>query len=338
MTTATTHPDPESLAAFADGRLAGAERVTVIEHLARCDDCLDVVAETGAVQEELQEELEDGDASSTSGASTPNIVLHPSAWTRWAPAAAALAAALVVAVFGAWQMGWLLGPDLSVETLANRLEGSAARLGDEAWAAHGWPTYRDAGPSTGARTPTPLEVKKASFRAGVHAVDLQLALRLGNRERATAAAEDLVETLRDLPDIGLLAGSYRHMAVELESEESVQEIARQATAAEDRLVGLINELYYELGKWAEAGRLAAAAGDRDTLRSHSLRGALEDFRAAGLDEDITARLGEIRERLWGDLSDDELERLERDFREIVGGEGVRLDWQDPVPPTDAAEE
>jgi len=338
MTTPETHPDLESLSAFVDGRLAGAERTRVIEHLARCDDCFEVVAETGEVQEELEEELEAEKPSLPGGAFDPappsrtlpdNVVLHPSAWKRWAPATAALAAALVLAVFGAWQVGWLLGPDLSVDTLASRLEGSAARLEDEAWGAHGWPKYRG--------EDSTVEEKRASFRAGVHAIDLQVALWVDDRERATAAAKDLRETLRDLSSVGLLLGSYQQLVDWLESDKSLPEIAERAAAVEDNLMPLINELYYELGKWAEAGRLAALVGDRDTLRSRSLRGALEDFRKAGLDDELTDRLGEIRERLRGDLDDEELERLDRDFREIVGGDGVRLHWE-PAPPTDPAEE
>lgn len=344
MTTPETHPDLESLSAFVDGRLAGAERTRMIEHLARCDDCFEVVAETGEVQEELEEELEEEKTSLPGGAFDPeprtvpdNVVLHPSAWKRWAPAASALAAALVLAVFGAWQMGWLLGPDLSVDTLASRLEGSAERLDAEAWGAQGWPKYRGEGSS--------VEEKRASFRAGVHAVDLQVALRVENRERATTAAKDLVDTLRDLPSVGPLPGSYQQLVDWLDSDRSLPEIAERAAAVDDQLTGLTNDLYYELGKWAEAGRLAALTGNREALRSSSLRGALEDFREAGLDEDVTARLDDIHERLRGDLDDEELLQLVRDFREIVGGDGVRLHWEPPAPsmdeeapPTEPAEE
>lgn len=341
MTTPETHPDLESLSAFIDGRLAGAERTRVIEHLARCDDCFEVVAETGEVQEELEEELEAEKPSLPGGAFDPppprrtvpdNVVLHPSAWKRWAPAAAALAAALVVVVFGPWR---LLGPDLSVDTLASRLEGSAARLEDDAWTAHGWPRMRGADSPPTAHTPSPFEVKKASFRAGVHAIDLQVALRGDDRGRATAAANGLRGTFPDLPEIGLVKGSYQQLADWLESDKPLAEIADRAAAVEDELIPLINELYYELGKWAEAGRLAALAGDRDTLRSRLMRGALEDFREAGLGEDVNFRLGEIRERLRGNLGEEELEWLVKDFQSLIGGEGVRVVPEPPaIEPTE----
>ena len=42
--TAETHPDADLLTAFAEQSLAGSERDNVLEHLARCADCRDVVA------------------------------------------------------------------------------------------------------------------------------------------------------------------------------------------------------------------------------------------------------------------------------------------------------
>jgi hypothetical protein len=39
-----SHPDPDLLAAFADRALARTERVQVLEHLARCGDCRDIVS------------------------------------------------------------------------------------------------------------------------------------------------------------------------------------------------------------------------------------------------------------------------------------------------------
>src|SRR5205085_3314299 len=39
-----SHPEPNLLAAFADKALAKTERVRVLEHLARCVDCRDIVS------------------------------------------------------------------------------------------------------------------------------------------------------------------------------------------------------------------------------------------------------------------------------------------------------
>src|SRR5260370_41557667 len=42
--TAESHPDADLLTAFAEHSLAGRERARVVEHLARCGDCREIVA------------------------------------------------------------------------------------------------------------------------------------------------------------------------------------------------------------------------------------------------------------------------------------------------------
>lgn len=316
----TSHPELETLAAFADGRLTGAERIRVIEHLASCDDCLEVVVETAEVQEELDEE-----------ASSPGTVLrHPGVWRRWMPAVAA-AAVLVLAVGGLWQFGWLLGPDLSVDTLAARLEQAPARLGD-AWQEHGWPQFRGGEAS--------IEERRAAFRTGVLAVDLQLALRTGERERALGFVRALVDALTDIDYTAPTRASYRRLVIEpLEGGEPLAGIAREAAEQDHKNPALIDELYYELGKWAETGRMAALAGDREALRNRSFRAALQDFQAAWAADkaggeprrEIAAELGRIDRLLQDELDEQSLGELRGAFGSIVAGSGVRLRENAPSP-------
>jgi len=319
-----SHPELETLAAFVDGRLPGAERTRVVEHLASCDDCLEVVAETAEVQEELDEE-----------ASSPGqVIRHPGAWRRWMPAVAA-AAVLVLAVGGLWQLGWLLGSDLSVDTLAARLEEAPARLGD-AWEEHGWERFRGAEAS--------IEERKAAFRAGVLAVDLHLALRTGERERALRFARTLVDALTDIDYTAPTRASYRSLVIEpLEAGESLAGIAREAAEQDHKNPALIDELHYEFGKWAETGRLAALAGDREALRNRSFRAALHDFQAAWAADgaggeaggearrEIAAELGRIDGLLQGELDEQSRGELRGAFGAIVAGSGVRLQESAPSP-------
>lgn len=96
-----THcPDPEEVAAFYEGRLSGAARERVIEHLASCAVCTDLLERTH-------------DFESEERASGRNVTRGGFGWKTWVPAAAA--AAVVVAVVlsmrptamerleGAWQ-------------------------------------------------------------------------------------------------------------------------------------------------------------------------------------------------------------------------------------------
>jgi hypothetical protein len=80
-----SHPDPNLLAAFADRALAKTERVQVLEHLAQCADCRDIVSLVAPGFE-------------TSGAITPS--LSKSGWMRgpvlrWGALAASVAVVTV---------------------------------------------------------------------------------------------------------------------------------------------------------------------------------------------------------------------------------------------------
>lgn len=49
-------PEPETLAMFSEGKLAGAEADAVIAHLAACSDCYEIVSETMHVREQLAQQ------------------------------------------------------------------------------------------------------------------------------------------------------------------------------------------------------------------------------------------------------------------------------------------
>ncbi len=86
---ADMHPDADVLTAFCEGALTGAERSQVMEHIARCGDCREVVflaapdalSQPAAVEEKA-----------VSSASKPAL----SWWRRYMPAVAAAAAVVVV--------------------------------------------------------------------------------------------------------------------------------------------------------------------------------------------------------------------------------------------------
>src|SRR5437867_7478681 len=81
------HPDPDLLAAFADRALGKTERVQVLEHLARCGNCRDIVSLA----------IPDFEAG---GAATATPVVPSSAWLRgpilrWGGLAASVAVVTV---------------------------------------------------------------------------------------------------------------------------------------------------------------------------------------------------------------------------------------------------
>ncbi len=83
------HPDADVLTAFCEGALAGTERSRVMEHIARCGDCREVVflaAPDALSQPAVVEE------KAAPSAAKPVL----SWWRRYMPAMAAAAAVVVV--------------------------------------------------------------------------------------------------------------------------------------------------------------------------------------------------------------------------------------------------
>ncbi|MGA9308356.1 MAG: YCF48-related protein [Candidatus Sulfotelmatobacter sp.] len=100
---ADSHPDPDLLTAFAEHSLAGAERDDLVEHLARCGDCREVVSLTLAPQLDVQP----ASHSSENWFGWP--FLRGSAW-HWTAVAAGL---VLIASIGVMQLRRQQGSELA---------------------------------------------------------------------------------------------------------------------------------------------------------------------------------------------------------------------------------
>ncbi len=110
-TPAVNHPDPDVLTAFAERSLPALERSTVLEHLARCRDCRDIVALALPATEPL-----------------PATALHsPRAWLSWPALRWGFVAAGIIAIasFGALQYQRHLWPATMAARQSPRLEVAA---------------------------------------------------------------------------------------------------------------------------------------------------------------------------------------------------------------------
>ncbi|MCB1034687.1 MAG: zf-HC2 domain-containing protein, partial [Acidobacteria bacterium] len=171
--------DDETLAAFIDGRLAAAERRAVVEHLADCESCYEVMEESLRLAQALAEE---------EGSERPRLTLVPdpdeeeataeprrpqsgtaeddptersgesadpgSRRRQWFPPGWAYLAAAVVLVGVGLAFLW---PQLRPRTLAGEL--AEAQLPD-GWAVHEWNAVFRSGNSP--------EERVQAFRLGVH--------------------------------------------------------------------------------------------------------------------------------------------------------------------------
>lgn len=244
-----TCPELEDLAAFLDRRLAPAERDRIAAHLAECDRCYELFTESRRF---LEEEAKGGVVAAGAFGAGGRL--------RRGLAAAATAAAIVAAVvvwgpFG----GRAGGAGEAAARLTERVDLLLAGAGRPPAAAlvapRSWSESRGAagGRSAPAR----------AFRLGVLLVDLETAVRTGERERALEllpGIERLVGGL-ELPD--LILATYRELDRGLrqgEESEALSDLCRAAAA--EVASGAGEESLFDLGSWAEATRLAVAGGTR----------------------------------------------------------------------------
>ncbi|MEZ5331863.1 MAG: hypothetical protein R2991_07370 [Thermoanaerobaculia bacterium] len=276
-----TTRDLELVAALAEGRLEGRERAEAVARIERDPVLRELYAETLAC---LEEEI---------GAEA----LPPAAQER-RPWLLPLAAVLALAVVGLPLWRTHLAPlDLDASSLAAQAAVEPERLA-EGWYEPGWAVTR--GPEA--------EVPGAdlAFRLGVRSIDLETALDAGAVQDAivlTHRLEGLLETV-DFSEPQRQA--YRQVRAIVAREGVVPEV-HEYTAVADELNGEndgISADSYRLGKWAEAGRLALAAGDAAAVRGAGYRRGGRELEAS--DDERAQRLAAVRAALDGDVSPERL--------------------------------
>jgi hypothetical protein len=285
----TDCPDLETLAAFVDGRLATAERDVVVRHLADCDACREVVAESSALAAAL--------ATEDRVAGDPTPLREARVRGSRAPLLAATAAAALALV----SLSWWFGLSRSREERALAELGRpelAARL-PATWAEPVWPVLRSASPR--------LPGSVAAFRAGVRHVDLPVALARGQSELGARFAREIAHQLRSTPFADAAALEMESFAKELEiAPPSRAESIERARRLDESSARLLDPEWLALGRWAEGGRLLALAGDSrrwdrppgSWLEEPEIRSAMDEAVAAPPDRRAAAfaRLIEIAAR------------------------------------------
>jgi hypothetical protein len=147
--------------------------------------------------------------------------------------------------------------------IAEVLDRRTARL-PEGWADHGWPVTRGV---TG-----PLTEDETAFRLGAWLVDLHAAVDGGDRDAALHALVNVEELLRtiDFAEPALLHYQELRRQISASEQRDVLGSAQDAEAFLDS-EHLVKPTLVALGKWTEASRLAAAAGDRDFFARASVK-------------------------------------------------------------------
>lgn len=293
------HPDLEEIAAFAEGSLDPDERIAIEEHLAACDRCLELASETVHCLEESS--WSSWPLPSDRTHMVPRSLAFGGATAAWFAAAAVVVAMVTgLLVIRRWSY------DLD-RTLAQYEPGLGldAAFG-EGWSTPGWTRLR-----TG--TPATLAGARAGFRAGVHSVDIAVAVTLRDASAARAAVVRTVnlEPEND-PSLLPLQELADQVARALEPENPVWSTAQERSQEllQAQLRGDL-DLYRQLGQWAQSARFASLAHDDRYFRSRAWRTGLGRLPAARLGEEATnlraLQPGQHAERLK--LLDDVFQKL-----------------------------
>ncbi len=304
-------PDPETLAAFIDGGLEPAERSALETHLGECEACYEVFSES------LRFELEE-----KGGAEEGGVVVHPAArrWILYGGAAAA--AGLVALVVGTPLLDTLtgrsLGPDLPVHPLVRPLVSGGRGGAPAPFDGAGWSRAR-----SGEGFAAGLGLEQRSFRAGVRAVDLELALAGGDAERARDALRELTDLVASFELSEAVVAAYGEIGEQLGAGEAPESLSPASRRIDPWLAEAAEGRWYRFGKWAEAGRAAAAAGNEDFFRHRAVRRFPQRARELGPGPKVVDALAWIDEALAGGPETAELDTLAGVFTDLVREAGNR---------------
>jgi len=294
----------EAMAALIDGTIPEPERDLLMKHLSGCDRCLEVFAASNRLIAEKT---------------------RPSRRSRYVVPAFGLAAAalLAIGIRITFQGGVTDKPveiarkEHNSSDIHNRSDISVPALAPPALRGEVVAQYTPPSASETARLlareadlPALLSAlsseispvqgfsgavppEKRAFRLGVHAADLELFLRANEQAGAITHLKQIVELLR----------TYRHNeTVTVKFAEILRKIDNGAPPGNfgdcssfiEKVVVSKDELFlYRFGVWAEGGRLAAVAKNKDYVTRQSVKFAVDGVKEMKLPPGLRSALREI---------------------------------------------
>ncbi|NOT06772.1 MAG: hypothetical protein HOP28_01065 [Gemmatimonadales bacterium] len=272
--------DPETLAAFLDGRLSPAERARVLKIVAEDPEGYDLLADATRLKAELET-----DAGRTM---RPMVGKRATGWRWWLVALpAAIAAGLAAVALWPKTDGEFSPVELAarVRVVGAAGEGSlAARLGPT-WDQPGWSVSRGEGEDV-------IEPARA-FRLGVRATDVEIALGAGDTVALRPVAAELAELAAGVDGGAAAAALYRGIVARGPSTP----LAERAEAAAAVRSLMADSPWFDLGAWTEAARVALAAGEDGFVRrsGREVRRLIERLVARRDGEAVAALLRELEQ-------------------------------------------
>jgi hypothetical protein len=296
--------DPDLIAAFIDGRLSGAERERVVSLLAKSEAAFEIYADAVRARDDL-------DADSIISLSSRREKRSKRWWAAGVPIAAA--AALVIAVLPTVQArrdtAMLAMRSESITQPFARRPQLAVALGST-WDEGRWSVNRGAGST--------FVDSVAALRLGVRATDLQVALAVGDRERAGRAAGEMVDLLGSVNVGETSRAEYEDLRKRIVSDGLSGQTMGAAATADDNLRDLLDSPWYGFGKWFAAGELAARARSVEFFKSDETARFLEAaIRSGRFPPDEVETLRQVAALAKRGVAENEFETVRARFAELI---------------------
>jgi hypothetical protein len=248
--------DPETIAAFIDGRLEPNERAALLERLARDPEAFETFAEASAIERELAGIRPDVAGPAVAATENPEkfrTLKERSLWRYAIPlaAAAGIGAMLIGRVLLHPKTRPVLLSDSSTLLIASGAGTLESALGAN-WTEPAWTGTRGAASS--------LSSGQRAFRVGSRLAVLALAADARDAEAADRAAIELRELLSGVDGSAAIAARLDNIVGDVRSgDRSRDAIATLRDIASD-LEALVPGVWLRAGAWVEQARLAAKAG------------------------------------------------------------------------------
>jgi len=298
--------DPDLVAAFIDGRLSGAERERVVTLLAQSEEAFEIYADAVRARDDLRQ-----------GEIVPFPVPRPAAVrrSRWLTAGAPLAAAaaLLIAVLPRVQS------NLANATFAMRAESIAQPLTGRPQLAMALRSALDEPRWSATRGGVSTFVDStAALRLGARATDLQVALAIGDRERAGRVAAEMVELLDSVNLSDAARAEYGDLRKRIANGDSIGPIVGAAAAADEHLREFLDSRWYGMGKWLAAGELAARTHSADFFKSSETARFIEAaIRSGGFAPDEVEALRQVESVAKRGIAENEFETVRETFGRLI---------------------
>lgn len=286
-------PTPEILAQFLDGRLAAVARREVEAHMASCEDCFEVIAGAAAF---LAQERGSGEVADSGRARVSKI------WP-WAAAASVLLASALWFTLRAGPPHALARQGLPA--WAERLEaGEAFQDGSLApWTGGGELAFGSGLP----------EATRA-FRLGVHFLDSAVALGTSDLAALEVPWARILQLLPPSSGTATAGARVENRAGWAADRSRLRsDLAHLAESAR-----ALDPAAFDLGAWAEAGRLASSLARVEFLESDIAGFAKSHPAVLTLNDPARRRtMAKILEALDSKLTSEDSTRLQREFERLI---------------------